>query len=298
MKFQNARKILVGVESEGRSDEAIVAACKIAGHGDRKVHLLHATNAPSHIWVGMDPADFDAIRHQMVERSGLRIAAGLEGLERQRELKPGSLSKALEILPGPPARTIVERAESYGADVVFLGTHAKRSLLEFGNTIRTLFHTIPCALWIQPCEALDLKRVLVPIDLSPASLEAAGQALEFAKSLELPVDLLHVFSDPQMFAAEAGASFEGWPQYTVDGMRAAAQSGFDKAVKELGDLGAGCNKIFVEGSPPTEILARQEPSVLTVMATHGHTGLARLVFGSVSYNVFKEAKGPVLGLRT
>ena len=55
----------------------------------------------------------------------------------------------------------------------------------------------------------------------------------------------------------------------------------------------------VTGSPVTEILAVAEDKKvdLIVMASHGRTGLSRLLMGSVAEGVMREAPCPVLVVR-
>jgi nucleotide-binding universal stress UspA family protein len=53
---------------------------------------------------------------------------------------------------------------------------------------------------------------------------------------------------------------------------------------------------YLRGSPVTEILAfaESENIDLIVMASHGRTGLSRLLMGSIAEGVMRKAKCPVL----
>ncbi|HVR83265.1 MAG TPA: universal stress protein [Planctomycetota bacterium] len=64
--------------------------------------------------------------------------------------------------------------------------------------------------------------------------------------------------------------------------------------------GARVRSIVDVGSPAARILdiARREDVTLIAMATHGHTGLARSVFGSVSERVLRASSVPLLLLRS
>src|SRR4051812_4319765 len=50
---------------------------------------------------------------------------------------------------------------------------------------------------------LSMRKVLVPLDLSPASLRVLEQAHAFATKFSAAVDLLHVWTPPAMLAPEA-----------------------------------------------------------------------------------------------
>lgn len=64
----------------------------------------------------------------------------------------------------------------------------------------------------------------------------------------------------------------------------------------------GCIKaetLITAGIPADEILkaAREKKADLIVMGTHGRTGIAHMVIGSVSESVIKKASCPVLCIR-
>ena len=64
--------------------------------------------------------------------------------------------------------------------------------------------------------------------------------------------------------------------------------------------GARVRSIVDVGAPATRILdvARREDVTLIAMATHGHTGIARWVFGSVAEKVLRACAVPLLLLRS
>lgn len=64
-------------------------------------------------------------------------------------------------------------------------------------------------------------------------------------------------------------------------------------------VGIGCHTAVRFGEPAEEIIeyAEKKNVDLIVMATHGHTGLARLVFGSVASQVVASGVCPVMLVR-
>lgn len=134
-------------------------------------------------------------------------------------------------------------------------------------------------------------RVLVPVDLSPACLYAIETAVDL---VEQPSDVhvLHV-QMPMDLAAPAVPWGVG-----------AFTDHFLQAEKTL--------KIFMErasrkGIQSTVQIGRPGPTIaeyadehnveLIVMPSHGHSGLQRLVLGSVTEKVLRMASCPVLVLR-
>jgi nucleotide-binding universal stress UspA family protein len=62
------------------------------------------------------------------------------------------------------------------------------------------------------------------------------------------------------------------------------------------DFGGPCEHLLLEGDPAGEIVraAEEENASLIVLGTHGRTGLARLLMGSVAEQVVRHAPCPVL----
>jgi nucleotide-binding universal stress UspA family protein len=136
------------------------------------------------------------------------------------------------------------------------------------------------------------KTILVPTDFEDASTEALSQARELAKTLELEVVLLHVYSVPATL-------YPGIAPITGPGLseeiRVAATETLARFAAEHGNL----RTILRCGDPTTETLAVIEElqPEMVVMGTHGRTGLAHLLLGSVAENVVRKSPVPVLTLR-
>jgi nucleotide-binding universal stress UspA family protein len=292
------RNLLVGVDPDGRSDAAVLAARRLADRVGGELELARAAEVPTSAWVGIAPDDFDSLRTSILEHARDEAAAQLEALEGAHGLEAGALTRHAAALPGKPTRALLDRAANWPADVLFLGWHARRGVFDFGSTARALIQSSPCALWVQPCEAVEIERLLVPLDLSRPSLDAARVACRLARTLDVPVELLHAFSPPQLFGAPGQEAIEGWPTYTIDGLRDAARERFEAAAEELRSEGAVCSARFCEGSPEESILERQAPEQLVVMGTKGHTGLAGMLLGNTTWSILRTAGCPVLAVRT
>jgi nucleotide-binding universal stress UspA family protein len=134
------------------------------------------------------------------------------------------------------------------------------------------------------------KPILVPVDLSAASDRALDYALELATAPEL-VTALHVglpytaVEPPYMYLVDE--------QSRHDQLEAAVLERF--AAPKYSD-------VHIEiryGDPGHEIadFARESSAGLIVMPSHGRTGLAHLLVGSVAERVVRYAPCPVLVLR-
>ena len=142
---------------------------------------------------------------------------------------------------------------------------------------------------------LQFKKILAPIDFSPASRNGLKHALRFAEEFGAELILLYVLEPP------ASASFVAIP-----GAVAFSEVDFAKAEKNLRSLVASVRhqndearwKVRV-GVPSHEIVeAAKEADVdLIVIATHGYTGWKHFCIGSTAERVVRAAPCPVLVVR-
>lgn len=145
-----------------------------------------------------------------------------------------------------------------------------------------------------------VSRILVPIDFSPSSRAALEYALFLAAPFRAEVEALHVWEPPGYVGPDAlallpvGTGQPGWDQTRADVQR---------EVEQL--LGRASDRpravaVRVEAGEPSDTilrLAREGGADLIVMGTHGRTGLARLLIGSVAEAVLRRSTCPVLTIR-
>lgn len=128
-------------------------------------------------------------------------------------------------------------------------------------------------------------RILVPTDFSPAAGEALRIAREGFKAAE--ICLLHVL-EPKHVASALNS-----PVHSTDEAKALGH----KLLERLNLLAqAGEERLVEIGGPAETIIGRatEWKADLIVMGTHGRTGLAHLLMGSVAENVVRRASLLVL----
>jgi nucleotide-binding universal stress UspA family protein len=72
---------------------------------------------------------------------------------------------------------------------------------------------------------------------------------------------------------------------------------FEDALKAFDWKGVEHDAAFVEGMPVDEIVSRSRNADLVIMGTHGRTGLASALLGSVAYAVLERTTRPVVVVR-
>jgi nucleotide-binding universal stress UspA family protein len=145
-----------------------------------------------------------------------------------------------------------------------------------------------------PSTALDVKRILVPTDLSDLSKGVLERAVLLAESFGARVTVLHVVVPSPLFVPADAAVPIVIPVPKVD-ERSAARS-LHTFVRPSRRAGVRVETLVRMGDPAHEIAvaAAALPTDLVVMGTHGRTGLERLFLGSVAERVLRSVHCPVL----
>ncbi len=145
---------------------------------------------------------------------------------------------------------------------------------------------------------IDLKRILVPTDFSKSSENALTYALAFAEKFGAAVDLLHVVQDLALFIPEA-VLVTPQPAPPVEQFVTAARTALERVIQALNRPDLAVRPEVAEGTTYEAIVsfARERGVDLIIMGTHGHTGLAHVLLGSVAERVVRRAPCPVLTVR-
>lgn len=148
---------------------------------------------------------------------------------------------------------------------------------------------------------MQIRRILVPVDFSERSVPALRYALDIAKEMGARVDVVHVWEPPAYVAPDMMVSLaeEDGDRTIAELARTEISKEMQRLLEELNERGDGGVKGRLEvGAVPKTIinLANSGEYDLVVIATHGRTGISRLVLGSVAEQVVRSAECPVLTL--
>ena len=150
------------------------------------------------------------------------------------------------------------------------------------------------------------ERILVPLDGSSLSEQSIPTAMELAERLGIPARLLFAIGGLDQ-AAQALARPDGELDRVThnrllqssDATHAAARDYLARQSQHLAARQVVVDTRVAEGRAADTILeeAQREPGTIVVMATHGRSGVSRVVFGSTAQNVLAQATVPVLFVR-
>ncbi len=148
----------------------------------------------------------------------------------------------------------------------------------------------------------NIAKVLAATDFSEDSSLAFTYAEDLARKYGAEIVVLHVDQPlaPVMVSPDLGPSMDmGAMNRIAEEQRVVAQRELDRIVQRLRDDGIRAKSLLRVGSPFLEILhaSQTENADLVVLGTHGRTGLAHVLMGSVAERVVQKSSVPVLTIR-
>lgn len=139
---------------------------------------------------------------------------------------------------------------------------------------------------------MNIQRILFPTDFSQNNDAALKLASSLAAEARAKLYIVHVHDVQYLAVAMGEAAYLDAPTWREE---------LRKAEEQLGNVvpsiaGVNCEHECLTGNPILEILqfADSHDIDLIVMASHGRTGLSRLLMGSIAEGVMRQAKCPVL----
>lgn len=213
------------------------------------------------------------------------------------------------LLEGDPSRELASLAESLPADLLVLGTHGRGGFERFllGSVTEKLLRRAPCPVLTvchddgpEPGASAALRRILCATELRETSAEVVGYALSVAEARQAELTLLHVL--------EGVPVVEPVPPLRVSmpdvlalrqSLEAEARERLRALVPPEARERVVVRELVATGRSYREILrvAREEVAQLVVMGAHGHGVIERMLFGSTTHHVVREAPCPVLVVR-
>lgn len=228
-----------------------------------------------------------------------------------RPLRVPGVDLALEVIEAHPVEAILARAASLDASLIVMGTHGAGGFRRFvlgSVTEKVLRRATSPVLTVPPrvgdAHASALERVLVALDFSPCSMQAAEVAAGLARDTGGDLTLLHVIEWP--WHDDPLSPPEGVPALQTEALRDYREYLEHGAVERLralaatlpgGDRAASWVRF---GKPYVETLdaATAANADLIVLGVRGRSSLDLGFFGSTTNHVVRTADCPVLTVRS
>lgn len=142
---------------------------------------------------------------------------------------------------------------------------------------------------------ISFNAVMVPVDFSKESILAAKFAFSLAEEYETKIYVLHVMEPLHASLRLHVTDFEAFQQKLIDQAKEDLGNVIPSAMKKRLEV----EEILEIGYPQHVIVdkAKELGVDIIVIATHGRTGLAHVLLGSVAEQVIRHAPCPVFVTR-
>ncbi len=146
-------------------------------------------------------------------------------------------------------------------------------------------------------KALGIRSILVPIDFSVHSRNALKYAIPLAMQFKASLRLIYVV-EPTIYPADLGFGQVVLPGVEDELREKGGQELQSLVTREIGNR-VPATYLVRTGNPYHEILqeAEERGVDMIVVATHGHSGVEHMLFGSTADRIVRHAKCPVLTVR-
>lgn len=143
----------------------------------------------------------------------------------------------------------------------------------------------------------NISKVLVPIDFSDYSKNALKYAVNFVELFKAELFLIYVV-EPVIYPPDFSMGQIAIPSIDLE-MDKRAIDELNKLAEQEIPVEVKVKSIVKTGKPFIEIIetASEENIDLIIIATHGHTGMEHILFGSTAEKVVRKAPCPVLTIR-
>lgn len=148
----------------------------------------------------------------------------------------------------------------------------------------------------------EINKILVGIDYSEYSREAARYAVYLAKNLAASVDFVHVLELPAYLGTAVGlyglASLKNHLKKEEE-LKESSLEELKQFINEFKSDGLEFNCSVVVGNPPSQLinLSKESSADMIVLGTHGRAGISQMIIGSVAEKVVRKASCPVLTIK-
>ena len=288
-------KILIPTDFSDAANAVLLPALCLAEQFDASLHVLHLDRPTA------GPAATN-------ESFWTRFQAEIEAYRQTHPLTclPDDLHvHSIKVNPASVNQAILGYADKYKFHLIVLGTqaHAGFSHLFMGSVAEEVVRRAPCpvlTLRVQtspvPAPA-RIRHILVPTDFSDCSQHALMHAKELAHRLDAHLTVLHVIQKRTLLHASLNPELQHLIQATMN------PAFYDEHLRSLYASVPGPEVAVtfhaVGGQVPQEIatFADSHDVDLTLLSTHGMTGVRHFLLGSVTEQVVRRTTSPVLTIK-
>ena len=247
--------------------------------------------------------------------NGETLTVDLSGLEYLDSAAVNALcarAEHIHVRNGRPFEEICRLATKTDVDLIVIPTRGNTGLkhLMLGSTAERVVRYSPCPVLVfrsgpkgrrngkLPAASITFRRIVVPTDFSDSSMKALNYAKQLAKKFKAKLILSHSIAMQYFLTSDEYAPYD--LPVLMEQAEKRARGQMRDLVAQTQRGGTKVESSMQIGHAGQEICASAEAerADLIVTATHGLTGLKRLLMGSTAEYVVRHATCPVLVIPT
>lgn len=292
------KKILWPTDGSRESEESLGAALYLARAYGSEIICLHVSQI--HIPVTDLYPSYETVIMDVVKNTEERFGREFKRIESENP----DVKFSSRIVRGSVVDWIIDTAKSESADLIVMGKKGHGligSALLGSNTLKVLRSSHVPVLSVKPGEDYTIKKILVPFDISDTADTSLLYAMGLAGKLGSAIKVAYVFwIDANVY------------EVSPDLVRELSAHSVRELAQRVDDIKAGFRKNN-PGAPETQIETRVLTGVspaltvtdfaaengfdLIVISTHSRKGLDRLILGSETEKIIREARCPVIAIK-
>jgi nucleotide-binding universal stress UspA family protein len=302
------RRMLVPLDGSELAEVVFPYAQELAGRLDIDIVLLHVYSS--------ELSQFAPMRQAYITKAADIIRSQARAVQKRTGIQPGGKAVEVqgELAMGYHAEEIIRYADENAIDLILMAAHGRSGLKRWaiGSVAAKTLSASKIPVWLvragipdeTPYDKWPSQTLLVLLDGSELAESVLPHVEVLAKQRGAePVDvvLLRVSETPTMpsyYGPELSGVSLNWGEYLQREearRKKVAKEYLAQVEKRLKDSNISVQSKVLEGKAADEIIgyANKNPFNIIVMATHGRSGLSRLVYGSVAANLLQGVSNPI-----
>src|SRR5512143_2448850 len=288
--MRTLERIGVGTNFSPQSDVALGVAVALARATRARIDLVHVVHRPP-LYERMVLSE-----QKLVADLAQKAASHLQQLASSPAF--AGVPIAVHTRTGTPYNELLAVAREQRHDLIVVGARQRGGLsdLLLGSTAERVLRKAPTPILLAKAPLAEPPAcVLAPTDFSEASRPALEEAIALARRWQARLVLLHVI-EPIVQAYAWATDLAGGEIYVIEPEE--LQPEWDALLARLDLQGVQYEQQTIKGEVSTTVAATVQAlkADLVVLGTHGRTGLAHALLGSVAEGVARAVERSVLAV--
>jgi nucleotide-binding universal stress UspA family protein len=286
------RRIVVGYSPTSDGERAARAALVFATHAQATLYLLHVVEPyPVYVKMRFPTIPAPTLLEEVVGRMRTQLSELVRGPDFSQ------VKTEVDVHIGKPFVALISVCKEWKGDVIVVGSSARGEERFLGSTGERVLRKASVPVLIAKRDLpMGPKTILIPIDFSSCAKQAAHEALALVRGFGGRAVFLHALDLQYIYPTAYGVDAVLLPPVKPEEV----EPDWQEFLHDL-PLGDGLlwEKQTREGRAAQTIAdtALEIGADLIVIGTHGRTGIAHMLLGSVAEQVLRTAPCSVLTVR-